>query len=851
MYNRASQNWVTQNVTTRKGIASLNQGMAGLALRFVGYNLILNQVMGAQQKFIEFTKESITKFREFEKAVAEVSTILDSTTMRTLPELRSGMEQLSVTFGKAAVDMAGGTYQILSAAFAAEDAIQLLTIATKAAVAGLSDVETSVDILTSVLNAYGMTASQAARISDYLFQTVVRGKLRYEDFASALGYITPIAANAGWTFKEISAALSTATRMGLHADMTVRGLALGLQNLINPTEKVIKAARKYDIELGALSVRTLGLQGMIQQLHDASEKYGDHIIGEIIPNMRSLRVYSALAGDEGIDGLRKDMDLLTESAGRTEEAMSKITKTTQFMSDQLTQAMEQIKRDFGAAMTFIDLNIERTKMGVMLGVGSMINSIGEFGQSWTDLLSPLTFFWDAFTTGADEANLRIQESFNATAKFVANTIKAQYAETGKMSLYEALIGEDGDIDEIIADLAKLEDIEARIGIKGEQARAVNEMANLLATIEGQFLQTGQTAEDYTNMMARQIETTQKYSLIMRNFESDLLLTENAWNEVTGALASFEMSQTDLETTINQITISLGDLKEEVGKVGEMYDGTLGEQLAHKEAVATLEDEIRALQRTMKGQAADLSLVSDEMRAHIERVNQQKEAYDELSLAMQKNQIQTMKIQLKGMMRRRGLLRNEQKLLKKFQIENAKIRIEQMQMKIDAEEAGEQESKEILNEELRAMRDTLYAMKDTRWEDIENLRETIREKEDEISEWTTTLGKQQDELERITGLHTTFISGLYTNMADSIIKDFERISGYVLTPTSPNIITPTVTTPVYTPRPPPTPAAAGTIIQTVNATIVNDMTARQLADLLGEATRSALINQQGRTRSRVR
>jgi len=150
--------------------------MAGLAIRFVGYNLILNQVMGAQQKLIAFVGESIAKYREFEVALAEVSTILQGEALVSMELLQAGIVNLSEKYGKGVKDLSKGMYDILSAAFDASSGVQLLNTATKAAVAGLSDVSVSVDVFTSILNAWGMTAAQAGVISDQLFQTVRRGK---------------------------------------------------------------------------------------------------------------------------------------------------------------------------------------------------------------------------------------------------------------------------------------------------------------------------------------------------------------------------------------------------------------------------------------------------------------------------------------------------------------------------------------------------------------------------------------------------------------------------------------------------------------------------------------------------
>ena len=104
-------------------------------------------------------------------------------------------------------------------------------------------------IFTTVLNSYGMSVYEATNVSDTLFQSVVRGKFQFADLESALGYVVPIAAQAGIAFEELMATLSTATRHGLHLDMAARGLAMGLQNIINPSEGAAKAAKKYAKEV--------------------------------------------------------------------------------------------------------------------------------------------------------------------------------------------------------------------------------------------------------------------------------------------------------------------------------------------------------------------------------------------------------------------------------------------------------------------------------------------------------------------------------------------------------------------------------------------------------------------------
>jgi len=253
-------------------------------------------------------------------------------------------------------------YDILSAAVDADSALNLLAIATKASIAGLSDVSVSVDVLTSILNAYGKTVVQMSDISDVLFQTVIRGKLVYTDLAKAMGYITPIAANLGVEFEEIAAALATVTRQGQHVDMATRGLALAMQNIADISPQAAEAARKYGVDLSITALQVGGLEEIITDLNRAMHEFGATALPEMIRNMRSLRVMMALSGDEGLTGYVTDLKLMQNAAGKTEEALTRMMDTEQFKADMLGQAMKDLERDIGEAWSGIDIWWKKTKL---------------------------------------------------------------------------------------------------------------------------------------------------------------------------------------------------------------------------------------------------------------------------------------------------------------------------------------------------------------------------------------------------------------------------------------------------------------------------------------------------------
>ena len=115
----------------------------------------------------------VTKvYGDFDELMAKVATQLPGETIEYLDEFTQAVQDLSVEFGQSTSAMAQGLYDILSAAIAPEDALALLEQSAITAAAGFTDVATTADLFTSILNAYGLEVKDAARISDVLFQTV-------------------------------------------------------------------------------------------------------------------------------------------------------------------------------------------------------------------------------------------------------------------------------------------------------------------------------------------------------------------------------------------------------------------------------------------------------------------------------------------------------------------------------------------------------------------------------------------------------------------------------------------------------------------------------------------------------
>lgn len=231
----------------------------------------------------------------FRQSMAEVSTMLGQGST-ALPLMTKQVRELSAEFGVAKKTLAEGLYNALSAGVPADNAIDFLRTATKSAVGGVTDVATAVDGLTTVLNAYGMSADRVGSVSDILFQVVKEGKITFGELAENVGKIAPTARVAGVELRDLSAMIATLVK-------------------IEKPERAMTAlsqAMFYAADKGKSLMEVMrGFEGVnLEDLLEAGV------------NKKAAAGIALMASNMGV--LRKEMALFKDTAGAADEAFRKI-----------------------------------------------------------------------------------------------------------------------------------------------------------------------------------------------------------------------------------------------------------------------------------------------------------------------------------------------------------------------------------------------------------------------------------------------------------------------------------------------------------------------------------------------
>ena len=123
-------------------IASLI-GFAGLAVGF-------QQLASAA---IAFGDASLVAFQQFETGISEVRTLLPNLSDEGFGQLQDDVQAFALDIGRTTDDILPALYQALSAGIPQENVFEFLEVANQAAIAGVTTLETSVDALSSVVNA--------------------------------------------------------------------------------------------------------------------------------------------------------------------------------------------------------------------------------------------------------------------------------------------------------------------------------------------------------------------------------------------------------------------------------------------------------------------------------------------------------------------------------------------------------------------------------------------------------------------------------------------------------------------------------------------------------------------------
>jgi len=301
--------------------------------------------------FVSFIKKGTEAMLKFDAAMRKVNVIARMSDL-SLMGLSKRILEISKAYGVLPADIANAYESIKQLSFTNAESFKVLRVGLETAIGGAADLTDSIKLIGTTIRAFGMEASKASLIADFLFKTQEKGSISIKEMTKFYGNAISIVARAGVTFGEFGAVMAVATRRGVRARTAVTGMAAAMIELQKPTKNMKKLFS--DVGGSARAIQKLGFEKTLQRIFDEARRTGAPLT-TWFGNKRTIKLMESLVKDYGV-GLSKQLKETGTAAavsGASFAAFLEMTKSVNFSLTRLNATVEAFKISF-----FIDFQTE-------------------------------------------------------------------------------------------------------------------------------------------------------------------------------------------------------------------------------------------------------------------------------------------------------------------------------------------------------------------------------------------------------------------------------------------------------------------------------------------------------------
>lgn len=238
---------------------------------------------------------SIKAFADFEKGMANVSTLVD-TSKESIDAMGQEVMRIGRDVPVQLQDLTTGLFDLRSSGVGAAEQFSTLENSAKLAVAGLGTVQQSADLVTSSLNAFQLQGAEAVRLYDTIFKTTKYGKTTIAQLSQGFGGVAGTVAASGTKLDEYLASVAALTTTGLpaaEAHTQLKAVIAGLTRETDQTKAVFKSLAAKDFK--ELIAKSGGLVPALQRI-SAKLKGNEARILQLTGSTEALNAILGLTG---------------------------------------------------------------------------------------------------------------------------------------------------------------------------------------------------------------------------------------------------------------------------------------------------------------------------------------------------------------------------------------------------------------------------------------------------------------------------------------------------------------------------------------------------------------------------
>lgn len=559
---------------------------------------------------------------QFETSTAMVATIAD-TSQKSLSDISKEVRTYSNETGEAASDMAEATYQAISASVNTADAASFAGTATKLAVGGFTSATTAVDVLTTAINAYGLAASDATQLSDYLITTQNLGKTSVDQLAQSVGNVIPLASAYNVQMDNLSSAYAVLTANGIATAESGTYLKSMLNELgdtgSDVSEVLLNSTGKTFAQLMEQGYSLGDVMAMLGDAVDGDSTAFNALWSSTEAGIGALSLFNA-----GADKYNSVLDSMRTSAGATEKAYSTMADTTDkskqrmensfnnlkisvgdVLNPALTQVYEGFTSVFAGMSDFVDEHpaVVAAISAIAVGVGGFTGALAAYNIATT----AAKFVTEAFT-----ATLAANPFVLAAAGIVAVTAAA-------VTLTGVLITQSDEYEGMTAtcrdqydELQNLNDqYNAACEQYGENSEAANSLRYQLDQLNDELEANRQTVKEFVAECDGLVESHNKVMDAYNSSTSSIKEQELGTLALTQRLGELASQNSQTAASYTEMKAIIDQLNADVPGLGLTYDGV----------TESVDATVEAIKKAAKAQA-DSEYKAEQQQTYVDLLKEQ-------------------------------------------------------------------------------------------------------------------------------------------------------------------------------------------------------------------------------------
>jgi TP901 family phage tail tape measure protein len=288
----------------------------------------------------------VKAFADFETGLSEVMTLLPEAGADTFDALSEQVKDFSKEFGVLPTETIPALYQALSAGVPQDNVFEFLETAQQAAKGGVTDLETAVDGISSVVNAYGDDVISATEASDLMFTAVRLGKTNFEELSGSLFQVAPIAASLGVEFEDVTASLANLTAQGVPTSVAATQMKGALSELGKEGTKASDAFLELS---GQTFTDFIASGGDVGEAFILMSEGAEEAGGSVLDMFGSIEAGQAVLGltADGGEAFMDTLGEMGESAGATGAAFDTMDGTMASSFDKIKSNIAVLAVELG------------------------------------------------------------------------------------------------------------------------------------------------------------------------------------------------------------------------------------------------------------------------------------------------------------------------------------------------------------------------------------------------------------------------------------------------------------------------------------------------------------------------